>query len=198
MQRYDVINHLIDVNGYKSYLEIGTQADKCLEMVSCEYKYGVDPNPVLHKEENATEFYQIASDDFFDMNDREYDIVFVDGLHEEEQVKRDIANALFFLRDGGCIVVHDCNPQEEINQEYPMPHVKNWNGTVWKAWVFFRGFDFLRMFVVDTDQGCGVIFRGEQKPLSIDSPTFEEFSKNRNAWLNLISIDKFYEAAKSI
>ena len=51
--RFDIINDLIGKYKYKRYLELGTQADVCLYLVNCEYKVGVDPEPVEHKEENS-------------------------------------------------------------------------------------------------------------------------------------------------
>ena len=38
-----------------------------------------------------------------------FDIIFVDGLHEKQQVKKDILNSIKFLKDGGTIICHDVN-----------------------------------------------------------------------------------------
>ena len=192
MQRFDIINALIRKNGYKRYLEIGTQADKCLYLVNCEYKCGVDPEPVLHYDNNSNEFHKMTSDEYFRQNKDKYDIVFVDGLHENNQVRRDIQNSLQILSPGGTIVVHDCNPKEEINQRVPMPHVGSWNGDVWKAWIWFRHLGMLEMFVVDADEGCGVIRRGWQTALDGKYDiTFEEFAEKRKELLNLISVEEW-------
>jgi len=194
MRRYEVINKLIQRYGYKQYLELGTQNNVCLQNVVCEFKVGVDPDPTEHKDENSNEFYEMTSDEFFAQNTDIFEIVFVDGLHEKNQVVKDISNAMCCISPDGAIVVHDCNPQEEKNQEYPMPHVGDWNGTVWRAWLKFRTVKGLKMFVVDTDQGCGVIMDGTQTPLDDDNISFDEFVKNRKAYLNLISIDEFNES----
>lgn len=191
MQRYEVINTLIKRHGYRSYLELGTQGDVCLSHVECEYKVGVDPDPVHHDKENSDAFYEMDSDTFFVQNDEEFDIIFVDGLHEDFQVRRDIRNALKCISKEGAIVVHDCNPQKEINQMYPMPHIGTWNGTVWRAWVVYRRRPRLKMYVVDTDEGCGVIMDGRQEPLRPKQITFDEFKENRKEWLNLISVEEF-------
>ena len=192
MFRYDIINQLIQKNKYKRYLEIGTQSDKCLYLVNCEYKVGVDPDPVVHFDNNSNEFYKMTSDEFFKQNKSKFDVIFVDGLHTESQVKRDIQNSLQCLSAGGSIVVHDCNPQEEINQQVPMPHVASWNGTVWRAWIWFRHIATLEMVVIDADEGCGVIQRGWQTTLNEKyNITFEEFSKDRKYLLNLISEEEW-------
>ena len=190
--RFDIINGLIGKYGYKRYLEIGTQEDVCLYLVNCEYKVGVDPDPINHKEENSNEFYEMTSDDFFEQNTEKFDIIFVDGLHENIQVRNDIGNAIACLSAGGTVVVHDCNPQKEESQRVPMPHVASWNGDVWKAWIFFRHIKPLYMFVVDTDQGCGIIRRGWQTPLDDKyGLTFEQFAENRKELLNLISVEEW-------
>jgi predicted O-methyltransferase YrrM len=48
----------------------------------------------------------------FAKNTKKFDIVFVDGLHIEEQSTKDIHNALKVLNENGTIVVHDCFEQE--------------------------------------------------------------------------------------
>ena len=48
------------------------------------------------------------------------------------------------------------------------------------------------MFVVDTDQGCGVIRRGYQTPLDGKYElTFEGFDKERKELLNLIDVEQW-------
>ena len=192
MFRFDIINKLIEKHGYESYLEIGTQGDACLREIKCNYKVGIDPDPVFHDEKNSNEFHTMNSDLFFSQNVRRFDLVFVDGLHESPQVKKDIRNSLHYLKPGGTVVVHDCNPQEEINQQVPMPHVGSWNGDVWRAWLWFRQLATADMYVIDADEGCGVIQRGYQQTINYDSDmTFAEFAENRKKLLNLISLDEW-------
>jgi len=135
MKRFDIINHFIKKYNYKSYLEIGTQLDRCIVEVKCEHKTGVDPSPEHRIEESCDWFYELTSDEFFATNKYGYDIIFVDGLHHSNQVIEDINNALLVLNEGGTIIVHDCNPLSELSQRVPMPHVEDWNGDVLK-----RGF----------------------------------------------------------
>jgi predicted O-methyltransferase YrrM len=104
MLRFDIINYLISVNGYKSFLEIGTQAKINFTSINVDRKVCVDPDP------NAEADYQITSDDYFDNNFEKFDIVFVDGLHHADVAYRDIVNSLRRLNPGGCIVVHDVIP----------------------------------------------------------------------------------------
>lgn len=53
MQRWDVINHLIKKNNYKSYLEIGYYKGWSFDRVECERKTAVDPNPCKTPEQEA-------------------------------------------------------------------------------------------------------------------------------------------------
>ena len=104
------------------------------------------------------EFETMTSDDFFKQNNENFDVIFIDGLHEYGQVYRDIQNSLKFLNDGGYIICHDMSPNNEIIQRYPQTHPGEWTGDCWKAWVKLKSEKSdLQMFVVDSDYGCGVI-----------------------------------------
>jgi hypothetical protein len=84
MKRFDIINHLIRVNDYKSFLEIGTQEHINLSNIIIDKKVSVDPD----LEVNAD--FILPSDDFFKQNTDKFDIIFVDGLHHADFVYRDI------------------------------------------------------------------------------------------------------------
>lgn len=150
--RWQVINAFARRYNYARYLEVGLGDGETLARIEAPYKVSVDPSSP-----NAT--CQVPSDTFFAFNKEQFDLIFIDGCHEEHQVARDIVNSLQCLAPNGTIVVHDCNPRfverEALDQ----------SGTVWRAWAWFRMVrDDLSMFVVDTDDGgCGVIRRGSQK-----------------------------------
>ena len=192
MQRWDIINQLIEKHQYKSYLEIGTQRDECLGRVICEYKVGVDPDPIWHSMTTSDQFFKLSSDKFFKKCKRKFDIIFIDGLHHSEQVKRDINNSLDALSEKGTIIVHDCNPLTEEAQIVPAPAVVKWNGDVWKAWVFFRFHPNLDMYVINIDEGLGIIRWGAQKNFFVpfQEMTYKNFVKNRKEWLNLKEVDE--------
>jgi len=188
MNRISIIQSLIDKNNYKSYLEIGVQAGHVLTTIQCETKIGVDPDTgsaaTIHK----------TSDDFFAENKAKFDIIFIDGLHHAEQVIKDIDNSLKVLKKGGTIVMHDCLPTTKRMQEIPLQEQAEWTGDVWKAFVAYRCLkDNLEMCVVDTDWGCGIIRVGKQDKLVLntDAPTYEDFIKNKNEWMNVISVEQF-------
>jgi len=67
---------------------------------------------------------------------KKFDLIFIDGMHTEEYVDRDIINSLKHLNPGGMVCLHDTvvyrrNSQVELN-EYNNELVE-WNGTTWKS-----------------------------------------------------------------
>lgn len=191
MNRTDIINTIARKIKAKSYLEIGVQHGTNFNKVICEHKIGVDPNPKM------TNTIALTSDEFFSQNKETFDIIFIDGLHESEQVYRDINNALDVLNPGGYIISHNMNPPTEERQISPFPggvwNGEAWNGDCWKAFVRLREERIdLDMKTVDTDEGVGIITRGFQIPLNIEKElTYTEFDKNRAEWLMLISEREF-------
>jgi hypothetical protein len=194
MTRTEIINGLITKYGYKSYLEIGvnTPAQPGYNWVgiTADIKHGVDPN--------VDTTYKMTSDDFFEKHiSQKYDIVFVDGLHIFEQAHRDIINSLKNLNENGIIVVHDCNPVTEITQRRVRAS-DAWHGDVWKAIVKLRiENEDLDVCTVNTDEGCGIIKKGKQQLLIVDTDTdindYSFLEKNRKEALNLINVDEFKE-----
>ena len=188
MKRTDIINHLIKKNNYKRYLEIGVRdPDSNLNLIDIQHKDGVDPAGRCN--------YPITSDDFFEQLDENvtYDIIFIDGLHLDYQVEKDITNSLKHLSEGGTIVMHDCSPIKEEHQVEEYVVGTTWNGTTWKAYVKFRMTDEnLNMCVVDTDHGVGIISKGKQTlfPKS-DVLDFKLLDENRKEILNLITPQQF-------
>jgi hypothetical protein len=183
MKKHDIINKYIRKYGYTDYLEIGVRHGITYNNIECDNKVGIDPNSNFDK--------MIDSDSFFSSLDKKFDIVFIDGLHTDEQLEKDILNSLDHLTENGTIVCHDCNPQSEISQRVPR-ETKHWNGSCWKAIVRLRrDRDDLEVFTINTDEGCAVIRRGKQKTLSIKSDlTYQNLEKNRIEWLNLITNEK--------
>lgn len=199
MTRTDIINHLIKTRGYKSYLEIGVQGGINFDAVEIEYKIGVDPDPTV------TSNYTLHSDIFF-YNNQEgvwtahhtgepmtFDLIFIDGLHHSDQVLKDIYNSSKILNPGGIIVVHDANPQEEAHQLRDF-QPGTWNGDVWKALAWLQAVG-VKIETVDTDQGCALIEKQEIPDISEAdlSMEWDDLVENRQAFLNLISVDKFKE-----
>lgn len=168
--RSDVINYLIRKRGYRSYLEIGLDhPDSNYNHINCLRKESVDPyldpEPWLKDQMIGNQLppfieevltHRMTSDEYFNSHSDTFDIIFIDGLHEEVQAGRDIVNSLSRLNPGGIVVIHDCLPLYEVNSVYP--RTTDWfNGTTWKALIqtsidlgiYFR--------TVDTNDGIGLI-----------------------------------------
>jgi hypothetical protein len=192
MKRIEIINKIIEKNGYKKYLEIGVntpaQPGYSHDNINIEIKHGVDPN--------VDTTYKMTSDDFFKKNIEKYDIIFIDGLHIFEQAYRDIINSLNCLNNNGTIIVHDCNPKKEKTQRR-IRASSVWHGDVWKAILKLRMEEpELSIYTINADEGCAVIKKGYQelfKPTNLtDNPySFIFFKKNKKNILNLITVKEF-------
>lgn len=133
----ELLNALIEKYNLKSYLEIGVQNPaNNFDKVKCEKKVGVDPE--LYGLQGMS-IYQKTSDEWFNekvfnykTDDYEqvntiFDLIFIDGLHHADQVKRDFENSLRCLSDNGFIVIHDVLPENEAGTIVPR-ETKQWWG----------------------------------------------------------------------
>ena len=192
--RTSIINHLITKNNFNSYLEIGVRDGRNYNKIMAINKVGVDPNPKF-KEKNL---FIGTSDEFFKKNSQIFDIIFIDGLHLEEQVDKDINNSLKFLTKKGYIIMHDCNPPTkfhqrenyEINGTFPA-----WNGTVWKSFAKLRmSNENLSLICVNCDWGVGIISKEKSELFPFnDNLDFEFLKNNRVKLLNLNSVKNFLD-----
>ena len=198
MTRYDIINRIIKSKGYENYLEIGVRNGECFRMINCQNKIGVDPNPI-----SSDTTHKMTSDEYFSnlSMDEKFDIIFIDGLHIDDQVDRDIENSLKHLKEEGTIVLHDCNPPTEIHAlEYPVfgpPANGNWNGTVYLSLIKIRLYrEDLVLKTVDSDWGVGILNLGKSKKIDSfpgSSINWGFFDSNREEILGLISVSDFME-----
>ncbi len=135
------------------------------------------------------------------------DLLFIDGLHTYEQSLIDVQNVLEFLNPKGVIVMHDCNPKDEISalprnslQEVSQLNLKDWTnewcGDVWKTIAHLRSKrSDLNIFVLDCDFGLGIITRG--KPSNnldfsksrLKNLLYSDLENDRENILNLMSVD---------
>ena len=152
--RWDIINHVVQTIGARSYLEIGVSDGTNLRHLSDALeKWGVDPQPQIEGVKACTTFVPSTSDGFFERNNRRFDVVFVDGLHYANQACRDILNAARVAR---VVIAHDASPFTEAMQIVP-PIQGEWTGDVWKAIARIRAEGTHLVRTVDTDYGVAVI-----------------------------------------
>lgn len=200
MQRFDIINHFIEKHNFTNYLEIGVFDGSCIKNIKATHIDGVDPGHegIVHPMVN----YPLTSDGFFELikNNPEikYDIIFIDGLHESDQVDRDILNSLKHSIDNGIITMHDCNPPTRQHAQVPRGQQIEWNGDTYKSFLKSRiNNPQHKHFVIDDDWGVGVILKNQgDNPIDkhelqqgIDS--WDYFNLNRTKLLNIISVDEF-------
>lgn len=192
--RTSIINHLIHKYKLKNYLEIGVRDGRNFDRININKKTAVDPFPTKEMDN----LKKCTSDEFFRLNKEKFDIIFIDGLHLESQVDKDITGALNFLSDNGFIVMHDCNPPSkfhqrenyEVNGKFPV-----WNGTVWKSFAKLRINNHnLKLSCVNCDWGVGLIQKSESAVFKYSKDlTYNFLEINRAEILNLISVSYFIE-----
>jgi hypothetical protein len=226
-QKFDLINELARIHGYRSLLQISTSR-------SC-YAYGQRDQSSF---EVCRRLSYLTPDDWTDgepvdyrCSDRDiseclrriraqglsFDIVFLDACHEYECSRRDIQDALNLVNDDGIIVLHDCLPDNQANcPPFRGDLASWWLGVTYKAYldVLIARKD-LWYCTVDTDCGCGMI-RSNQKTRhyrrAVDlnkarihewrsvgdnyDAAFQIYKRNRNALMNVVSINKFLSAER--
>ena len=185
--RIDLIQYIIENKNYKKYLEIGCHNNEVFDKINIE-KIGVDPISGGN--------YRGFSDDFFKENKTNFDCIFIDGLHEYGQVKRDIVNSIKILNTNGMIILHDCLPPSINHQRVPRTRY-SWNGDVWKAIVEARTWEHVDTYTVLADQGLGVIKQVKNtdkldlKNISFKKLKFKFFYENYNKIMRTITYEEF-------
>ena len=191
--RSDIINKLISIKKYNSFLEIGCDKNSNFSNISISKKIGVDPN--------SGGTHKMTSDEFFQTNIESFDLIFIDGLHETSQVDRDIDNSLKFLNKNGLILLHDCLPKKIWHQVVPCIYPK-WNGDVWKSIVKSRTRKDINTYTIIADHGIGLIIKEKNKNIlnlgqeKLKKLKFKDYFNNHNEFMNLISVEKFFEIVK--
>ena len=108
---------LADMMDRPAYLEIGVGDANCFKFVSerCRVAHAVDvrSNPYGNVKKTAmtypcASFWEDGSDKFFELYAGEpFNLIFIDGSHWAEQVRRDWKNSLSVLAPNGFIALHD-------------------------------------------------------------------------------------------
>jgi len=187
MNRFDLINEIISINGFDKYLEIGVfHPSICFDKVVCNKKTGVDPG--IENPDNPVD-YKVTSDVFFSMlesgdtefeKDHKWDVIFIDGLHLADQVYRDITNAINHISDKGIIVMHDCLPPNSFyaREDYAVNgEFYPWNGTTWKAYYkALTELSYVDVCVYNSDWGLGLIKKCKRRRLPKKNNPFYEYN----------------------
>lgn len=147
--RATVVGRLVGSRESPAYLEIGCAENLLFDQVKAGRKVGVDPA--------CGGTHRMTSDAFFASNHETFDVVFIDGLHHYEQVRRDVINALAAVPAGGWIALHDMYPRDWVEEHVPQIATSRWTGDPWKAafeLAVTPGVDFR---LVAIDHGVGIV-----------------------------------------
>lgn len=182
----ELLNYLAAEYNLGTYLEIGVQNKaNNYNKIACQVKVGVDPNV------NDSEIRCMSSDDYFEAvkNNKppaSFDLIFIDGYHEAEQVKRDFENSLKCLLPRGFIVIHDTLPETEIGTRVPR-ETKVWWGDVYKFAMKLGQYDSIDFLTFDMDNGCTVVWKNNQMTPTYDNAryTFDDYMKYRHDLLRI-------------
>jgi len=160
MNHLEIINYLISKHNYNSYLEIGIGYGDVFAQVNATQKECCDITDInIINDTKIT--YLMTSDEMFEKIpvDKTYDIIFIDGMHNEEYVDRDIINSLKHLNEGGCICVHDTIPSNVFMQQNFIPPneiFNGWTGDVWKSITKLQEQNIEFYTIVNEDTGLTV------------------------------------------
>lgn len=182
----EIINRIIQEVEAESYLEIGYGNGANFDKIECGVKIAIDPNvPPIGKLQAVV--YKKTSDEFFQINEDEIDVIFIDGLHYADQVRKDISNAL--KCNAKVVIVHDTIPHSKEMQKQSRT-TKEWTGDVWRAVVgFIESYPDVKAFTCRADYGLTVIYpegKKVKKHFENKEMTYEEFKANEVELLNII------------
>ncbi len=147
--RIALVNLLVKKPKNSSYLEIGCATNSLFDSIPLKNKIGVDPasGGTIRK----------TSDEFFKNNKLKFDVIFIDGLHTYEQVRRDIINSMKFLNKGGFICIHDMLPRNWVESHPANITTGPWLGDVWKVAFELIETNHIEFKILKIDYGIGVI-----------------------------------------
>jgi predicted O-methyltransferase YrrM len=147
--RIAVLNQLISLFKPSNYLEIGCDNNYSFNSVPISKKIGVDPS----KGGN----FRDTSDNFFIQNQDSFDLIFIDGLHEYPQVRKDVVNSINHSNTDSWIVLHNVFPRNHLEEHTPCKTSGPWTGDVWKIGFELMSVRDIEFKIVMVDFGVLVI-----------------------------------------
>ena len=158
------------------YLEIGCDDNQVFNSIPINKNDKIGVDPVIGGTVRST------SDDFFKNNNQFFDIIFIDGLHEYKQCKKDIINSLKYLKKDGTIFIHDLIPIDWKTEHIPRIS-DHWNGDIWKVIFEILNSKNLIFKIVDCDNGVGILkkkdmYEYNQNDMGLDKKKYSYFVEN--------------------
>jgi len=141
---YGLLRRIHELRQPDLYVEIGVHEGHSLAFVQPGTRIvGVDPAPKVAEPPPDMTIVAETSDDFFAnpaaLRGEAIDLAFADGLHLWEQTLRDVANLERHSAPASVILIHDCNPIDEVTAARERT-TAIWSGDVWKTVVALRRF----------------------------------------------------------
>ena len=162
--RIAIVNLLLSRSIGGDYLEIGCAGNQLFDAVMAVRKVGVDPA------QGGT--HRMTSDAYFaQCPEARFDVIFIDGLHTYDQVRRDLVHALTAVKPGGWIAMHDMLPRDWIDEHVPQISTAGWTGDGWKAAFELAATPGLEFRLVAIDHGVVVIKVAAPAPRLTDFST---------------------------
>tara|TARA_R100000935_G_scaffold7556_5_gene15990 strand:- start:20042 stop:20746 length:705 start_codon:yes stop_codon:yes gene_type:complete len=187
MNRFILLQRLIDKYNFKTYLEIGTFHGRSFFPLKCKSKIAVDPDFRFSDKDKRewklknlcnfrNRYFEKTSDNFF-KEDKDFlnnfgkiDLIFIDGLHTFRASLNDALNSLKYISVCGFIVMHDCypphkaaaTPASSLDDAEEMNldgWTGEWCGDVWKTIVYLKEKygNSLKVNTLNADYGLGII-----------------------------------------
>jgi len=167
------------------------KAERNFNKIDIPYKKSVDPDP------KANASYCLTSDEYFESvirrtstqcgmltgTSERFDVIFIDGLHIADQVRKDIINSWACLNEGGVLILHDTNPDREEITRVPR-ETQEWCGDIYKA---IHQIDGPPKFTLKDDHGVTVIRKTAPLVMSDGIIEWEGFDTFREVILHLVS-----------
>lgn len=191
--KHEFINKLIAHFGMKSYLEIGLgPLQETWKHIVAEDKVCVD---VIKLTEELPTFLG-TSDEFFATNEKSFDLIYIDGDHSSDQVRKDLKNSLEFLNPKGIIVMHDIAPSSR-SETSPRSA-----GDAYKIFMEIRKHPHLQAFTYFFRNGdaVGVVWRGQNSHIfspEISEDPFDLYEKNKKDYLRPIYYEELLDQFKA-
>lgn len=95
-------------SGKFSFLELGKGVDGRSDELA-KARFGIEIQSV-DTEVNSNPTHLMTTDEFFEQNLDEFDVIYIDACHKALQVAKDFNNAIKVISKGGLIFCHDLVP----------------------------------------------------------------------------------------
>lgn len=183
-----------------TYVEIGVCEGVSLALADAKtMAVGIDPNPRIRNVINCvSKIYPMTSDRFFaeldlvkELDSRRPALVFIDGLHQFEQVLKDFDNVERFSDAATVVLIHDCLPLDRrlASRE---PRTNLWCGDVWKVVPALREVrPDLRISVIPAQpSGIALITNLDRTSTTLRDRFDEIVARYRDAELDYATLDR--------